>query len=531
MEYYPKFEGVDHFPPSPGRIPFGEELNDLFFNPRQDNRDFPVHGPNVVRLVRGLLADTRNTPGLLRGESDEREHTAVFYDIWRQCIKDNLGIAPGDVASEAKAREFLTIAALYHDIGKTIRRARHPQIGANLLRNFDERKRNELIDALAARSDTDEEQKRNRFFRLCSVVEHHDKFGVVSTGEGGLPILSDILYFASDKDDLEGIRKNVTSVMLVNLADVAAVSTIPNDGQSFEIVGQVHELRCPRPHSRSCERSKPASALCGRGKGAKRRPQVAGGAEQDLLETLEAICKGDRACLGLSREKAEWILGDWGQLIGAIEAPEVQGDRKSLNQRLLEIECNPKRAIERIRRLLVETVSNSGCGALLEYMTAPSVEAHLVGRFGPFQFERFCEHLALVAKLDYGLKFFKAIVCGCVRNTFAGGVGPSDDAAPFDHLSEEEQRALGELDEHQDQAVTRQITSVFASVLRSLVSRYAGELGAPPESQRRFGFQLHGLTADPNIRSKIIDLLCLQRDMDYIALNWIADEITVWSMD
>ena len=37
------------------KIPFGEQLNQLFFNPLGDNEDFPVHGPNVVRLARSLI--------------------------------------------------------------------------------------------------------------------------------------------------------------------------------------------------------------------------------------------------------------------------------------------------------------------------------------------------------------------------------------------------------------------------------------------------------------------------------------------
>jgi hypothetical protein len=42
---------------------------------------------------------------------------------------------------------------------------------------------------------------------------------------------------------------------------------------------------------------------------------------------------------------------------------------------------------------------------------------------------------------------------------------------------------------------------------------------------------MRDLTADPKIRESIIDLLCWQDSKDHVALTWIADEVTIWSMD
>ena len=213
------------------KIPFGEQLNQLFFNPLGDNEDFPVHGPNVVRLARSLIQGNQE-PGLLSGNDDEVQQSQITIQQLLAKVRDELKIQKA--GDWLKTAEFLKWAAIYHDIGKTIRRPNHPQIGANLLRNFDPSERQALVDALQDTEVTHQlSSGSNRFSRICSIVQHHDKFGVVSTGEGALPIFSDILYFSSDKNSLDGILKNVTQVMLLNLADAAAVNRVQETSKKY----------------------------------------------------------------------------------------------------------------------------------------------------------------------------------------------------------------------------------------------------------------------------------------------------------
>ncbi|MCG8406951.1 MAG: HD domain-containing protein, partial [Phycisphaerales bacterium] len=152
----------------------------------------------------------------------------VFLGKYSDIMK-NLGINLDEQSKanneKVKVTELLTFAALYHDLGKHIRRANHPQIGANLIRNYDQDQQQALVESLRYSDDSlYSDSKHNRFALITSIVQHHDKFGVVSTGEGGLPIFSDILYFTSDQTSKSGIRKNITSVMLLNLADISAVN-------------------------------------------------------------------------------------------------------------------------------------------------------------------------------------------------------------------------------------------------------------------------------------------------------------------
>ena len=187
----------DYFPRSDIPIPFSELLNGLFFNPQNDKDDYPIHGPNVIRFINALLDGNFATArGLLPedGGGCMRTYQSYYSDILKA-----LDIDPRNSIEIVNTTELLKVAALYHDIGKYIRRANHPQIGANIIRNYDEAESESLVNHLVYDDENDDiPSKHNRFTLIASIIEHHDKFGVVSTGEGALPIFSDILYFTSN---------------------------------------------------------------------------------------------------------------------------------------------------------------------------------------------------------------------------------------------------------------------------------------------------------------------------------------------
>lgn len=239
-----------YFPKHQDAIPFGEMLNRLFFDPMGDNIDFPIHGPNSIRLLETLLdhGNFLKAQGIFRkDENGNHNNQGAEESIGRyyKRIMQSMGndSSPFD---RAKNKDLLTLAILFHDIGKTIRRANHPPIGANLIRNYDETQRQLLLDSLVYDNEPKEsEAKHNRFSLITSIIQHHDKFGVVSTGEGALPLFSDILYFTSDASVIDGIKKNITSVMLTNLADAAAVCTAADAPKirAGEIVKEITALR------------------------------------------------------------------------------------------------------------------------------------------------------------------------------------------------------------------------------------------------------------------------------------------------
>ncbi len=501
---------INEYFPLPGdKIPFGGMLNQIFFEPLGDNQDFPIHGPNVIRFIEALVdAKLENEPGLIKvNEKRTRGIYNYFYPKIMEALEINID-SSGVSEQGDKTTELLKVAALYHDLGKCIRRANHPQIGSNLLRNYSEEETRKLADVLVYEKESlDIPAKYNRFSLIGSIVQHHDKFGVVSTGEGGLPIFSDILYFTSDENTISGIKKNITSVMLTNLADIAAVNTAS-----------------PEKRNRAIELAKSVGHRSGKD-------------EPDPLDELIEICKEPESSLGVDSRKVSCVLKDWEILIKTISLPAVMGNRVDLKIHLLEIERNPARAIQRILRLLEECSETTGASSLLNYISPTSVESVLVGTLGAHQFQTFCEQLATVVKLDYGLRFFQAIICACVRKELDENYTFEDENKkgwPAGKLKEAEIIEFDKLDRENNTRVTRlanKITILFIRVLEELVNRYAGVLDYGSPNPRRFGFQMRDLTGDQKIRDTIIDLLCIKKHKDPIALTWIVDEVTIWSMD
>ena len=327
-------------------VPFGDLLNGVFFTPVADNQDYLIHGPNVIRLTRALVDGNLDAPGLIKATNaadDVKAAYLAYFPAVMEALEAKL--EPRGFDRRERVRELLMVAALYHDIGKSIRRANHPQIGANLIRNFDETQRKLLVDGLALLTESpSSDSKDNRFSLISSIIQHHDKFGVVSTGEGALPIFSDILYFSSNPDALAGIKKNVTSVMLMNLADIAAVNVAP-----AQLRRDAAELARAVARIRSAEAGSAAAAV-----GQTIAIGGDGTSEQEALEALGAIVEKDACCLGLSPDKIANVLSDWKILVDAIEDTQVRGNRVALKSQLLQVERNPARTIRRILRLLHE---------------------------------------------------------------------------------------------------------------------------------------------------------------------------------
>jgi hypothetical protein len=547
-----------YFPLSAKDMPFGEILNSLYFAPNNDNLDFPLHGPNTMRFLEALvLGEPTREEGLFRGDRDAIEKAKAVYTNDYPTIMRALGVTLGEkkggIESRSRVLDLLRVAALFHDIGKVIRRANHPPIGSNLLRNFDEEQRQRLVEALVYQNDpSDSDAKHNRFSLIVSIIQHHDKFGVVTTGEAGLPLFSDILYFTSDESTIDGIRKNIASVMLVNLVDIAAVNTaaknirdralvcallvgkirrgesISSDAEEALVKELVDKIR-PKESTASDAEETLVKELVG-----KIRESQTSDAEETLLKEIITFCRQPGSCLGIDVDKLGKVLDDWRILDKVVSDERVQGNRVRLKRYLLDLERNPARAITRILRLLQECAATTDCHALLDgrFISPTSVESALVGTLGAHQFQTFCELLATVAKMDYGLNFFKAIFCACVRKTLDPDYRPSESRKKsWSKLTADESRAVSDLSVDKKAQLAGKITALFVRVLEGLLNRYIGVIGYASPDPRRFGFQMRDLTLDDKIRDTILELLCVAENKDAIALTWIAEEVTIWSMD
>jgi len=91
---------------------------------------------------------------------------------------------------------------------------------------------------------------------------------------------------------------------------------------------------------------------------------------------------------------------------------------------------------------------------------------------------------------------------------------------------------LKDLSDDIKQDIVKKVTKIFIQVISGIIMRYNSMFELKLESAYRFGLQMGNLTSEDNVREKIIDYLCSTKDnMDHVALTWIADEVTFWSMD
>ena len=487
----------DYFPDTKDKLPFGEIMNDLFLN--SDIPDFPIHAVNVVRFVELLLND--NISNLLKEPNHDLHTEAVLkYNKYSGQIQECMEMDSGDAVR--KTRSFMKIAALYHDIGKYIRKENHPQIGVNILRNLNDDECNKLVNALTWSKDDNEDSKHHRFSLICSLIQHHDKFGVITTGEGSLPLLSDILYFTSDEHSISGIKKNATSVMMLNLADISGVCRAPaaDISAAKQYATKIFEQR---GKGQDCEEG---------------------------LEKIKEICVKQSSYLGLRFAKVNNILNDWDILIKAIDHVSVKGNRSRLKDYLIKFEENPDRTIKRILRIINECFDACDAVELSKHINATTVETVLVGALGSHQFQSFCEKFAIIVKLDYGLNFFKAITCACIRK-FLDREYRLENENSWSRLNSSESDAVGKLEKKATQDLNNKITSLMVKVLHGIILRYSSLLDSKSLNPYRFGLQMRDLTTDHNIRESILNFLCIDENKEHVALTWIADEVTFWSMD
>jgi hypothetical protein len=132
--------------------------------------------------------------------------------------------------------------------------------------------------------------------------------------------------------------------------------------------------------------------------------------------------------------------------------------------------------------------------------------------------------------MDYGLKFFKGIVCACVRAKIYNSDHP-DEKGDWLKLNQYEKDKLNALSNDDKREIIKRVSKIFIQVISGIILRYSSVLDLKIESAYRFGIQMRTLTEDENVREQILYYLCSNKNMDHVALTWIADEVTFWSMD
>ena len=337
------------------------------------------------------------------------------------------------IGDSEKTDTLLRFAALYHDIGKSIIRERHPMIGWYIAHYIRPEEREKLRNLLQSEED---------FRLLMIIIRDHDQFGVLSTGEASVPILLGAINRGESYDD----RKRIISALaLCNLADL--VGTFDVDG-----------------------------------------------------------------------EATDRLLGDWRWFMGALSYCATSGTR--LDEHLIQQASRIRRAAqmqwetdllksypyveipnvsERVRRLLMEASRQFG-DRRNEFNDEQLVAGCLQTVFGSENGMReFAQQFAYVCKLDYGKRFFQALVRYCEGSSqpVRGRISKEDVIyATF--------------------AVLKRITVTYTPMMRS---------GDGPRNL--IGVELKDLTPDnaPEKTDRIIELIVSSH---YPGLTWMMSDAPAW---
>ena len=184
------------------QIPFGEKLKQL-----GNHDEYGKHARDVVSCMNKLLSGTPSEALCDRDDTSSQDALTSFLEVWRN-VRKIFGDDPG---IKNHWGGLLRIGALYHDIGKTIHKDRHPLEGYQLIAHVNRLESEKLRGTLG----------EDNFRLLSQAVRYHDLFGVVGTGEASLPVLLDILPFHSSS--VEEQKQFLSMVWVINIADISGV--------------------------------------------------------------------------------------------------------------------------------------------------------------------------------------------------------------------------------------------------------------------------------------------------------------------
>lgn len=192
-------------------LPFGRDLAGLVDHERdpKDNRDTPGHVRAVVKKATQINA--LGLSAVVQTDSDELMYQMADLEIDYQALFESPEMVARGWSAQA-AKGYIAVAALYHDIGKIIQRDRHPTIGYYHLQYNPEQ------GALRSMFRTELDH-----WLFLHIIRYHDVFGVVSTGEGSLSALVDLIPM---REMSEAERLGILHLFFrINLADIAG--TVP----------------------------------------------------------------------------------------------------------------------------------------------------------------------------------------------------------------------------------------------------------------------------------------------------------------
>lgn len=213
--------------------------------------------------------------------------------------------------------------------------------------------------------------------------------------------------------------------------------------------------------------------------------------QEERLTTLMLVSLADMsASIPLTSCVAETVVRDWNSFTKALE--NAWGDRGRLLPQIIREAQQYENTVERIRRLLL-TVSLDTTEQWATIDDRELISDVLKTTFMN-HVDVFCQDFALVAKLDYSLRFFRLVVQECHQQ---GINSPSA------------------------------ITHIIINILKGIVETYSEMLHTGRGHYRLIGIEFSGLTPvhAPEKAKALIHLL-LERPAEGLA--WLLSDVPAW---
>jgi hypothetical protein len=209
----------------PDAWPLSPQLRVMMEKKDSQDRSIGKHVSGVIASVNQLLSEDYS-PERFFVPSGNKKYDSTTFELAYRAVNVCWGSLRSSSlfgATKLFAESFLRVAALYHDIGKTISDDHHVSRGVHLMRDVSETERRAVEALFESVSD-----------RRCfwNVLRHHDTFGTLCTGESSYPALADMVPWFQSKDvassPFYSPLAQMSLLLWLNVADVNAVlASIP----------------------------------------------------------------------------------------------------------------------------------------------------------------------------------------------------------------------------------------------------------------------------------------------------------------
>ncbi|MCP4218467.1 MAG: hypothetical protein GY765_27785, partial [bacterium] len=194
--------------------------------------------------------------------------------------------------------------------------------------------------------------------------------------------------------------------------------------------------------------------------------------------------------------------------------------RNHLKEQFIEIAGMPERTIERITRIVATCYRKEMRLIAPEDEIKSLVEKELCDLHGTrlagfsYKFAHFC-------KIDYGLRFFYLLMQMCLIDSELMTCTNDDTGVPQNCSPTEDKEII---EKERPEALHKMI-QFTCQLLRRIVDDYGNLIADDKRSTPLLGISMSGLMLPPQIGWSICQTL---KERPSSALNWIADEISIW---